>query len=128
MVKALREIKKVAQKDSDVLCLFLFGSKARGQAYQGSDIDVCLMLFPNGYSPQQISRKKLNYAKLVPYLDIAIFQQLPLYIKVRVLKEGTVFLCKDEGKVYDVAFSVIRDYADFEHLLRDYLKEEVLHA
>jgi hypothetical protein len=32
-------------------------------------------------------------------------------------------LCKDEDKIYNLAFSVITEYSDFEHIFREYLKE-----
>ena len=70
-----------------------------------------------------ISQKKLEYSKRFPGVDIQIFQQLPLYIKVRILKHGKIILCKDEDKIYDLAFYVITEYSDYEHIYREYLRE-----
>lgn len=55
--------------------------------------------------------------------DIHISQQLPLYMKQRVLRDGNVSFCRNEVSLYELAFAVIREYSDFEHVYRDYLKE-----
>ena len=119
----LEKIKKLANQDEDILCVFLFGSYAQRKPNASSDIDICLVLNFDNYSSLKLSKKKLEYLKRFTGVDIQIFQQLPLYIKVRILKEGRIILCKDEDKIYNLAFSVITEYSDFEHIFREYLKE-----
>ena len=119
----LNEIKNFSEQDDDILCVFIFGSHAKGRPTQFSDVDVCFVLNINNYSPLILSQKKLAYMKIFPHADIQIFQQMPLYIKVRILKYGKIILCKDEDKIYDLAFSVITEYSDYEHIYREYLKE-----
>ena len=114
------------RKDAEVSAVILFGSSAHGKSGKGSDVDVCLLLQPRPYGAKELSGKKLAYLKLFD-LDVQVFQQLPLYLKKRVIAEGRILLCKDENALYDTAFSVIREFADFEHIYRDYLKE-VAHA
>ena len=116
--KIIEEVKT----DEEVLALFLFGSTARNENVEKSDIDICLVLTPRSYTPRELSQKKLSYLKRFN-LDIQVFQQLPIYIKTRVLKEGKVLHCKDEDSLYDIAFTVIQEFADFEPIYRDYLKE-----
>lgn len=120
--KHLNRIKKYVKEDKQILALFLFGSTARRNNYLGSDVDICLVLVPGPYTSKQLSEKKMEYLKLFN-LDIQIFQQLPIYIKRRVVKEGKVLFCRDEDKLYDNVFFVIREFADFEHIYYDYLKE-----
>jgi len=111
-----------AKGDDQVLAVGLFGSTARDENSKESDIDICLFLKPGPHSPLELSRKKLDYSKRFD-LDIQIFQQLPLYIQVRILKEGKVLHCADEDALYELAFSAIREFADYEHIYRHYLKE-----
>lgn len=116
------EVIKRARKDGQVLALILFGSQARGEGTAVSDLDLCLVLSPAPYTPLELSEKKLEYlAKFSA--DIHIFQQFPLYMKQRVLRDGNVLFCRDEDSLYELAFAVIREYSDFEHVYRDYLKE-----
>src|SRR5262245_25232134 len=87
MMNATRQLERflsVAHSDHDVLAVILFGSVARGDQTPASDVDVCLVLQPRKYIPLALSRKKLAYLKQGD-LDIHIFQQLPLYIRRRVL-------------------------------------------
>ena len=120
--KCLNRIIKNVKRDNQILALFLFGSAARGDNYKQSDVDICLVLMPCSYVSKELSQKKLEYLKLFN-LDIQIFQQLPIYIKKRVIKEGKILFCRDEDKLYEIAFSVMCEFTDFEHIYRDYLKE-----
>lgn len=110
-----------ARRDRRVLAVMLFGSRARGESTPGSDIDVCLLLEPGPYEDLFLSRVKLDYLKDFD-LDIHVFQQLPLYIRHRVLKEGKALFCRDEDKLYDLAFRTIREFEDFKHIYREYLE------
>ena len=120
--KHLTGMIKQVKTDKEILALFLFGSTARKENDKHSDIDICLVLIPRSYTPRELSQKKLSYLKKFN-LDIQIFQQLPIYIKRRVIKEGKVLHCKDEDTLYEITFIVIQEFADFEHIYRDYLKE-----
>ncbi|MCD6540704.1 nucleotidyltransferase domain-containing protein [Candidatus Bipolaricaulota bacterium] len=111
-----------AEQDPEVLAVIRFGSRARGEDIPDSDIDICLVLEPRSYSDLELSKKKLDYLAEFD-LDIHIYQQLPLYIRHRVLKEGKVLFCRDEDVLYDLAFRTIREYEDFKHIYREYLEE-----
>lgn len=124
-MRILKKIKEKAEKDEDVLALIIFGSFARNEEY--SDVDVCVVLKPGKYTPLFLSRKRLEYSTSFPGLDIQIYQQLPLYIRIRILKEGKILLNKDEDLMYDLAFSTIRDFEYYKPIYRSYL-ESVLHA
>lgn len=120
--REINNIVKAVEKDSRILALLLIGSVARGEDYEGSDVDLCLILMPSSYQAIELSKKKLAYRKQFN-LDIHVFQQLPLYVKRRVLRDGKVLFCRDTEQLYEVAFMVIREFAHFEHIYRDYLKE-----
>ena len=55
--------------------------------------------------------------------DIVIFQQLPLHVKSRVLKEGRVLFVRDEDALYAVAIRAARAFEGFRHRYRAYLDE-----
>lgn len=62
-----------------------------GENTPDSDIDICfLVLEPRSTNDFELSNKKLD--RLAEFdLDVPIYQQLPLYIRHRVLREGEVF-------------------------------------
>jgi uncharacterized protein len=75
------------------LAVFLFGSFVHGKEYPGSDIDICLVMNPETQSQKRTklfnSQKRLEYLKDFSF-DIQVFQQLPIYIRKRILKEGKI--------------------------------------
>ena len=120
-----RLLGKVKQ-DKEILAVFLFASVARRENQEGSDLDICLVLTPGKFPSQKLSQIKIKYLSSCT-ADIHVFQQLPVYIQQRILKEGKVLFCREDEALYEIAFKVIREFADFEPFYRDYLKE-VLHA
>lgn len=126
-----RLIEKVIEKikaDEAVLAVILFGSRARGEELPGSDIDLCLVLAPTRDTrTDQMTARMAYLPDGSGRLDLRIFQQLPLYIRRRVLKEGTVLLCKDLDALYAIAYRTAQAFEDFKPIYRHYL-DQVAHA
>jgi predicted nucleotidyltransferase len=118
----LQDIVKQADGDSKVLAVILFGSTARGDRRDTSDVDVCLVLQPSRYSPEVLMEIRLQYLAAFA-ADIQIFQQLPIYLRQRVLKEGKVLCCKDQDALYNIALRTVQAFADFKPLYDRYLDE-----
>ncbi|MGO9013637.1 MAG: type VII toxin-antitoxin system MntA family adenylyltransferase antitoxin [Dissulfurispiraceae bacterium] len=111
----------MAKDDMDILAVILFGSAARGEVTAGSDTDVCIVLDQHS-NPSVSSAKRLQYLSVAD-LDIVIFQQLPIYIRHRVIKEGKVLFCRDEDMLYAIALRNAREFEDFRHIYKEYLGE-----
>ena len=113
-----------ARQDQDVLAIIVFGSRARGDDGPTSDLDICLVLQPKDYSALKLSRKRLEYLKCfsMPGLDIHVYQQLPLYIRKRILQEGEILFCRDEEVLYELAFHTVQEFEDFRHIYYSYLE------
>jgi hypothetical protein len=108
-----------AKADESVLAVLLFGSAARGEQTPASDLDICLVLDPQKLP--ESSQKRLEYLAKFDF-DLQIFQQLPLYVRHRVLQEGRVLYSRDDDALYEVAFRTAQAYEDFKHIYRDYLE------
>jgi len=117
MKKLLDKLVKKAKKDKDILAVSVFGSYARGEPHK--DIDVCLFL-NRKKTNLQMTNKRLAYLSAFSF-DIQIFQQLPIVIKQRILKEGRMLLCKDTEKLYDIAYLTAKEYEDFIPVYDDYI-------
>lgn len=117
---AVRRLVARAARDSDVLAVILFGSHARGDVGPRSDIDVCLALAPGAAAAEAAVRKRLEYLS-EPEVDLSIFQQLPLHIRSRVLKEGVVLFVRDEDALYALAARTARAFEYFRPIQRRYL-------
>ena len=122
----LKKLVDQSRQDEEVLAVILFGSQARGEATPASDIDVCLVLAGRDHDPLFLSQKKLDYLT-VGGLDLHLYQQLPIYIRRRVLKEGRVLFVRNEDALYEIAFRSAQAFEDFRHYYEDYLNK-VAHA
>lgn len=118
--KELNALLEQAKQDKDVLAVILFGSAVRDELHERSDIDVCLVLHPKRWEVEKLAQKRFEYLHFD--LDIKLFQQLPLYVRSRVLKEGRVLLVKDEDQLYEIAIRTAKEFEDFKHIYRDYLE------
>ncbi len=115
-------VKEVISKDPQVIAVLLFGSYVRNEKNY-RDIDICLVL-DKKYPNINLSKKKLIYSSLTKSpLEIHIFQQLPIYIRKRILKEGKVLLCKNQPLLYEIAFSTIKEFEFYEKLYNLYLNK-----
>ena len=54
---------------------------------------------------------------------MAVFQSLPLHIRSRILKKGTVLYARDEEALYAIAIRTARAWESFRHIHRQYLDE-----
>ncbi len=120
-------ILEYAKKDPLILAVIVFGSYAREEDYR--DIDVCLFLYPDYKDKiENEARYKLNTTLSLPTsseeFDIAFFDDLPLYIKARVLKDSKILLNKDYDTLFDIFEKTIKDYNMYESHLDILLGEK----
>lgn len=108
---------EMADADKDILAAILFGSSARGEVYR--DIDICLVTDPKRHV--NLARKDLAYLARFDF-DIHTFEELPICIKMRVLKEGKCLLSKDDDALYDLAHKTVQEFEDFKLRYEDYLE------
>jgi len=123
-LKTTEKLLAKAKSDKDVLAVMLYGSEARQEQISASDIDICLVLntLPHHTKKDIYSQKRLEYLKDFAF-DIQIFQQLPLYIRRRILKEGRILFVRDERILYELAWRTAQAFDDFRHIHSAYLKE-----
>ena len=105
-----------AKKDKNVIAVALYGSSLKGK---GRDIDICLYL-DKKYNNLFMSKKRLDYLKYFNY-DIQVFQQLPIYIRKRILK-GKILYSKNEDRLYEIAYDTRKEFNYFEKYYNDYLE------
>lgn len=128
----LDKILSQAKDDEDILAVMLYGSRVREmeEVTPSSDLDICLVLDPgenHNKRPERTvspSRKKLDYlSKIDPgMVDLQVFQQLPIYIKKRILEEGQLKYCRDKDRLYELAYRTIQEYEDFVPRMNEYLE------
>jgi predicted nucleotidyltransferase len=125
--QALGRLVEAARRDASVLAVVVYGSAARGEDTEQSDLDVCLILMPERpvRRTAEASEKRLEYLASFD-LDVQIFQQLPLYVRSRILREGQVKFTSDEDALYELALRTVQEFEDFKPVYHLYL-EHVAH-
>jgi predicted nucleotidyltransferase len=99
---------------NSVLALILFGSVARHQAKQFSDIDLCIVTRTDIAESERSDILSYGSGKI----DVSLFSDLPLTIRYRVLKEGKILSCKDDLYLHRLTVMTVREYLDCAPLIR----------
>lgn len=103
--------------------IILYGSAVRGGMTRDSDIDLCIYYEGN---PKEASEYRFKIlSELSGGFDVQIFQLLPLYVRVEVLK-GEVIYCKNSKFLYETATSTIKDFEEFKPRFYDYIGEKAI--
>ena len=103
---------------SKIEFVILYGSSLSSYHFEDSDIDICLFI--------DEERKKLSEIRLgllkkfSGNIDIQIFQLLPLYVQIEVLK-GEILYKKNEERLYEIANETIDEYEEFYPFYLDYI-------
>ena len=110
---------------------YLFGSHARGEANQLSDVDVAL-LAPDIVPLERLDLRlraigRLSTAARIPDfdLDVIVLDESPLTLTGRVIRDGIVIYSVDEPLRADYESRTFREFVDFS-LLADEIDLEML--
>jgi len=121
MDKIIKSFIEKAKKDKQILAVALFGSATRNQNHR--DIDLCVFLNKKRDDKEATKKRIKLLGESSDKLDITIFQQLPIYIQIRVLKEGKILFCKNQDKLYEIAFDTLKKFGDFKKPYYMYLEK-----
>lgn len=113
----LQRIRQIPEFEHVQFIIF-FGSAEEQRMTKESDIDLCVYFDGNIRNAAEFRYKILSMLPGTRY-DIKIFQMLPLYIRMEVLK-GTPVFVRDSRFLYEKATETIRDFNAFRHRLYDY--------
>ena len=123
-----REIKQLTEKFLEQLkatkyfskteFAILYGSSLNKYHLEDSDIDICLFIDAEKRTLSEIRLELLK--KFNDKFDIQMFQLLPLYVQIEVLK-GEILYVRKEEKLYEIANETIEEYEEFYPFYLDYI-------
>ena len=103
---------------SKIEFIILYGSSLGLYHLDDSDIDICLYIDDEKKNLSKIRLELLK--KFKENFDIQMFQLLPLYVEIEVLK-GKILYVKDEDRIYEIANETIDEYEEFYPFYLDYI-------
>ena len=116
--KTILSILKKNNMQVSVNFIILYGSQITMKASPRSDIDICISA--NAPQKKRFGLRLLLARELPDQYDIQIFEDLPLRLKMSVLK-GKLLYCKDKEKLTDLAIELKKEYEDFLPRYRYYI-------
>lgn len=113
--KVIKEIREKADltKNKKIVAVYLFGSIVSGKFGNFSDIDVCII----GENLEFDEMAKIH-GEFSENYDVSFFDEMPIWIKMRVLK-GIPVIVNDNEKLYDISFMALAEYEDFKYLINE---------
>jgi predicted nucleotidyltransferase len=131
VLERLRAAAPAVLGDEPVRVAYLFGSHARGEASQLSDVDVAL-LAPDVVRHERLHLRlrvigRLSTAARIPdfVLDVIVLDESPLTLTGRVIRDGIVIYSVDEPLRAEYESRTFREFVDFS-VLADEIDLEML--
>ena len=120
----IREIKKCTKKIftlEEVHSVLVFGSLARGEMSERSDIDICVVA-PRAKYKEKLANK---IAGMLPKnYDVCLFELLPLYLKIEIINHHIILFTKNRLELYEYFYHYRKLWKDQEHRQRLTLEEK----
>ena len=113
----LEKIKKLNIKNR-IAFVVVYGSFLTKRYNKLSDIDA--VIYYEGNKKERFQFRLALSGELPDKFDIQIFQNLPLYIRNDIVKNGRIIYKKDIKEVSGIYISVIREFSQFEKYIKHY--------
>ncbi len=114
-------VKELKELQNEILAILIYGSLAKGKKNEKSDIDICIV------APYTDTGRL--YTKLLPLMkenyDIKIFEDMPLFLKMEVIKNHKIVYTKNVYQLYEYFYRFRKIWKDQGHrqkITRDDMK------
>lgn len=98
--------------------IILFGSSARGESSSDSDMDICVI---SERGTEVSLENKIDMEKEIgEKVDLSFFDDLPLNVRMRVLREGEILFTKDLPYVYELIKITDFELSKYQKFRSDY--------
>ncbi len=122
-------VREAVAEIPDLSVLLVFGSRARGTARPGSDLDMAVLPSrESGQHDEALRRHTLQkrlsvaLADLAPEgrVDVVFLDEAPDTLRQRVMEEGRMVLCRDPAAWKALRVATMKEYGDREWARRLY--------
>jgi len=116
----LRKIVSEMKKVYGVLAVYVFGSYVANKMHGLSDVDICVV-----GNVSSNDKTDVLLGKFPEIFDISFFEDLPIWIKARVFREGECLFARNEKTLNLVKLMTLREYLDFKPVIDDIIDKEL---
>lgn len=111
-------VKKIYEFDERVEFIVLYGSIVEGRRSGLSDIDIAVYF--RGDEKERFDFRVRTLGRIGDIFDVQVFQDLPLYLKIEIVRKGKILYYRDFNTVFSVYLQTIKEFEDFEKHLNTY--------
>lgn len=108
----INDFVKEVSKNKKINSIYLFGSYLNNFGNL-SDIDICIIGTLNSKEKKEILRESSEI------FDVCFFDELPIFIKVRVFKEGKEMFSGNKKKTEIIKYLTLKEYRDFIFFMKN---------
>jgi hypothetical protein len=123
-------IRKVMEKDKEVLFAYLYGSYVYNFSDLKSDIDVAVYLNPSDIKGYIKKEEELTISLVTRIhkdrIDLRILNVLPLLLQYNILKEGIPVFVRDEREKVDFETRVMNRFFELKPYIDEYKQMSLL--
>ena len=114
--------------DERIIAAYLFGSRADGSAYEGSDLDLGVMLDSGSEQTFTLNDEldleaKVEAALRSDHFDLVVINYAPLVLQFRVISPAKLIYVKNDDKRCKTEEQIMVRYYDFQPRLREFNRE-----
>lgn len=103
-----------------VLAVYVFGSYVKGEMHGLSDVDISII---GNVSSKH--KTDILLGRFPEVFHMNFFEDLPIWMKARILRDGKCLLIKDEESLNLIKLMVLGEYLDFKPVIDDIVEREL---
>ena len=127
VLKLLPQLVDSFKNEEGIICIYLFGSYAKGKVTPLSDVDIAILFDERIPMNEYFTREMDLLGKAIKILrtdeiSFVLLNKIPLFLKYKIIKEGKLIYCNNDNKRILFQSQVTDHFLDFQPFHEEYRK------